>query len=167
MISDIKNILEKNNIPFSFHKKNDNLPVDKIDVSLKIENYPESFPNKIEILFVPGIEEATDGLSLLQFYSILNLRINEKQQIRYDLISLFSDLNYTLAIGAFNLNLNEENIYLKYNLSIDQEQKNNLELLITRILWLINRHFDTYVGLFVQINNETLTYKEIKEKGLL
>ena len=103
----------------------------------------------------------------MQFYSILNLRINKKQQIRYDLISLFSDLNYTLAIGAFNLNLNEENIYLKYNLSIDQEQKNNLELLITRILWLINRHFDTYVGLFVQINNETLTYKEIKEKGLL
>jgi len=167
MISDIKIILEKNNIPFSFHKKNDNLPVDKIDVPLKIENYPEDLPNKIEILFVPGIEEATAGLSLLQFYSILNLRINEKQQIKHDLMSLFSDLNYTLAVGAFHLNLNEENIYLKYNLSVDQDQKTNLELLITRILWLINRHFDTYVGLFVQINNETLTYKEIKEKGLL
>jgi hypothetical protein len=82
-------------------------------------------------------------------------------------MSIFSDLNYTLAVGSFNLNLKEENIYLKYNLAIDQSQKIDLDLIITRTLWLINRHFDTYVGLFVQINNETLTYKEIKEKGLL
>jgi hypothetical protein len=166
MILKIKEILEKNNIDYVFHNKNQIIPIDKIDVELIIENYPEEFPNKIEIMEIPEIEKATSGLSLLQFYSVLNLKLNEKESVKNDLLYLLSDINYTLATGAFLLNLQEEYIYLKYNLAIDQSQKIDLDLIITRTLWLINRHFDTYVGLFVQINNETLTYKEIKEKGL-
>lgn len=167
MILEIKKILEENDVAFVYHPKSENLPVDKIDIELIIENYPPNLPNKIELIFVPGIEEATKGLSLLQFYSILNLKLNDKENIRFDLMKLMSDINYTLAAGAFILNLNEDNIYLKYNLAIDQLQDKDLELKISRTIWLINRHFDVYTKLFVQINNETLTYNDIKTKGII
>jgi len=167
MILEIKKILEENDVPFVYHPKSENLPVDKIDIELIIENYPPNLPNKIELIFVPGIEEATKGLSLLQFYSILNLKINEKEAIKVDLMRLMSDINYTLAAGAFILNLNEDNIYLKYNLAIDQSIDKDLELKVSRTVWLINRHFDVYTKLFVEINNETSTYNEIKTKGII
>ena len=75
---EIQKILEKLNVNFVFHPKSEVLPVDKIDIELIIENYPENLPNTIELIFVPGIEEATQGLSLLQFYATLNLKINDK-----------------------------------------------------------------------------------------
>ncbi len=167
MILEIKKILEENDVPFVYHPKSENLPVDKIDIELIIENYPPNLPNKIELIFVPGIEEATKGLSLLQFYSILNLKINEKEAIKVDLMRLMSDINYTLAAGAFILNLNEDNIYLKYNLAIDQSIDKDLELKVSRTVWLINRHFDVYTKLFVEINNETSTYNDIRTKGIV
>ena len=167
MILEIKKILEENDVAFVYHPKSENLPVDKIDIQLIIENYPENLPNKIELIFVPGMEEATQGLSLLQFYCILNLEINEKEAIKIDLMKLMSDINYTLAAGSFNLNLNEENIYLKYNLAIDQSIDKDLELKVSRTVWLINRHFDVYTKLFVEINNETSTYKDIITKGIV
>ena len=167
MLLEIKKILEENDVAFVYHPKSENLPVDKIDIELIIENYPENLPNKIELIFVPGIEEATQGLSLLQFYCILNLEINEKEAIKIDLMKLMSDINYTLAAGSFNLNLNEENIYLKYNLAIDQSIDKDLELTVSRTVWLINRHFDVYTKLFVEINNETSTYNDIRTKGIV
>ena len=88
MILEIKKILEENDVAFVYHPKSENLPVDKIDIELIIENYPENLPNKIELIFVPGMEEATQGLSLLQFYCILNLEINEKEAIKIDLMNL-------------------------------------------------------------------------------
>jgi len=163
----IQKILEDLNVNFVFHSKSEVLPVDKIDIELIIENYPENLPNTIELIFVPGIEEATQGLSLLQFYATLNLKINEKDAVQVDLMRLMSDINYTLAAGAFILNLNEGNIYLKYNLAIDRSQDRDLELKISRIIWLINRHFDTYTNLFVEINNETSTYEDIKSKDII
>jgi len=167
MILEIKKILEENDVNFVFHPKSENLPVDKIDIELIIENYPPNLSNKIELIFVPGLEEATKGLSMLQFYSILNLKINEKESIKIDLMKLMSDINYTLAAGSFNLNLNEDNIYLKYNLAIDQSQDKDLELKISRTVWLINRHFDVYAKLIVEINNESTSYSELKTKGLI
>ena len=164
---EIQKMLEKLNVNFVFHPKSEVLPVDKIDIELIIENYPENLPNTIELIFVPGIEEATQGLSLLQFYATLNLKINEKDAVQVDLMRLMSDINYTLAAGAFILNLNEGNIYLKYNLAIDRSQDRDLELKISRIIWLINRHFDTYTNLFVEINNETSTYEDIKSKDII
>jgi hypothetical protein len=159
--------LEDNNVNFVFHPKSEVLPVDKIDIELIIENYPKNLPNIIELIFVPGIEEATQGLSLLQFYATLNLKINEKEAVQADLMRLMSDINYTLAAGAFILNLNEGNIYLKYNLAVDRSQDRDLELKVSRIIWLINRHFDTYTNLFVEVNKEILTYNEIKAKGII
>lgn len=167
MILKVKKILETNDLPYTFHSKDDNIPFDRIDVPIIIEDYPENLPNKIEIMFVPGMEDATQGLSLLQFYTILNLRINEKKAVQVDLMRLMSDINYTLAAGAFILNLNEGNIYLKYNLAIDRSQDRDLELKISRIIWLINRHFDTYTNLFVEINKEITTYNEIKARGIV
>ena len=164
---EIQKILEKLNVNFVFHPKSEVLPVDKIDIELIIENYPENLPNTIELIFVPGIEEATQGLSLLQFYATLNLKINDKNAVQVDLMRLMSDINYTLAAGAFILNLNEGNIYLKYNLTIDRSQDRDLELKVSRIIWLINRHFDTYTNLFVEVNKEKLTYNEIKTKGII
>ena len=164
---EIQKILEKLNVNFVFHPKSEVLPVDKIDIELIIENYPENLPNTIELIFVPGIEEATQGLSLLQFYATLNLKINDKNAVQVDLMRLMSDINYTLAAGAFILNLNEGNIYLKYNLTIDRSQDRDLELKVSRIIWLINRHFDTYTNLFVELNKEKLTYNEIKTKGII
>ena len=164
---EIQKMLEKLNVNFVFHPKSEVLPVDKIDIELIIENYPENLPNIIELIFVPGIEEATQGLSLLQFYATLSLKINDKNAVQVDLMRLMSDINYTLAAGAFILNLNEGNIYLKYNLAIDRSQDRDLELKISRIIWLINRHFDTYTNLFVEINNETLTYEDIKSKDII
>lgn len=164
---EIQKMLEKLNVNFVFHPKSEVLPVDKIDIELIIENYPENLPNTIELIFVPGIEEATQGLSLLQFYATLSLKINDKNAVQVDLMRLMSDINYTLAAGAFILNLNEGNIYLKYNLAIDRSQDRDLELKISRIIWLINRHFDTYTNLFVEINNETLTYEDIKSKDII
>uniref|UniRef100_UPI004048311C hypothetical protein n=1 Tax=Algoriphagus sp. TaxID=1872435 RepID=UPI004048311C len=163
----IKKILQDNNIDFVFYPKSESLPVDKIDLDLFIENYPQNLPSKIEIMFVPGIEEATSGLSLLQFYAILNLEINGKDAVKNELMKFISAINYTLATGAFILNPEEEYIYLKYNLSIDQEQDKDLELKLTRIIWLINRHFDTYANLFFELNNETLSFNDIKTKGLI
>jgi len=167
MISAIKKILEENNIDFVFHPKNENLPVDKIDVKIIIENYPPELTNVIEIIFIPGIEEATEGLSMLQFYTILNLKITEKENILNDLMKLLSDINYTLVAGAFNLNLREENIYLKYNLAIDQATENDLELKLSRIIWFINQHFNTYVKMIVEVNNESTSYSELKTKGII
>ena len=167
MISAIKKILEENNIDFVFHPKSENLPVDKIDVKIIIENYPPELTNVIEIIFIPGIEEATEGLSMLQFYTILNLKITEKENILNDLMKLLSDINYTLVAGAFNLNLREENIYLKYNLAIDQATENDLELKLSRIIWFINQHFNTYVKMIVEVNNESTSYSEIKTKGII
>lgn len=164
---EIKKILEDNNVNFVFHPKSESLPVDKIDIELIIENYPEDLSNLIELVFVPGIEEATDGLSLLQFYVALNLEINEKESVKIDLMKLMSDINYTMAAGAFILSLNENIIYLKYNLAIDRLQDKDLELKLSRTIWLINRHFDTYTNLFVEINNENLSYSDIKTKGIL
>jgi hypothetical protein len=164
---EIQKILEDNNVNFVFHPNSEVLPVDKIDIELIIENYPKNLPNTIELIFVPGIEEATQGLSLLQFYATLNLKINEKEAVQADLMRLMSDINYTLAAGAFILNLNEGNIYLKYNLAIDRSQDRDLELKVSRIIWLINRHFDTYTNLFVEVNKEILTYNEIKVKGII
>ncbi len=166
MMLEIKKILENNDVNFVFHPKSDNLPVDKIDIELIIENYPENLPNKLELIFVPGIEEATDGLSLLQFYASLNLKINEKEAVRVDLMKLMSDINYTLAVGAFILSLDEDIIYLKYNLAIDRSKDKDLELKVSRIIWLINRHFDTYTHLFVEINSEKVSYNEIKTRGM-
>lgn len=167
MMLEIKKILEDNNVNFVFHPKSESLPVDKIDIELIIENYPEDLSNLIELVFVPGIEEATDGLSLLQFYVALNLEINEKESVKIDLMKLMSDINYTMAAGAFILSLNENIIYLKYNLAIDRLQDKDLELKLSRTIWLINRHFDTYTNLFVEINNENLSYSDIKTKGIL
>jgi hypothetical protein len=167
MIIAIKKILEENNIDFVFHPKNENLPVDKIDVKIIIENYPPELTNVIEIIFIPGIEEATEGLSMLQFYTILNLKITEKETILNDLMKLLSDINYTLVAGAFNLNLREENIYLKYNLAIDQATENDLELKLSRIIWFINQHFNTYVKMIVEVNNESTSYSELKTKGII
>ncbi len=164
---EIKTILEDNNVNFVFHPKSESLPVDKIDIELIIENYPEDLSNLIELVFVPGIEEATDGLTLLQFYVALNLEINEKESVKIDLMKLISDINYTLAVGAFILSLNENIIYLKYNLAIDRSQDKDLELKLSRTIWLINRHFDTYTNLFVEINNENLSYSDIKTKGIV
>lgn len=166
MMLEIKKILENNEVNFVFHPKSDNLPVDKIDIELIIENYPENLPNKLELIFVPGIEEATDGLSLLQFYAALNLKINEKEAVRVDLMKLMSDINYTLAVGAFILSLDEDIIYLKYNLAIDRSMDKDLELKVSRIIWLINRHFDTYTHLFVEINSEKVSYNDIKTRGM-
>jgi hypothetical protein len=56
---------------------------------------------------------------------------------------------------------------LKYNLAIDRSQDRDLELKISRIIWLINRHFDTYTNLFVEINKEITTYNEIKARGIV
>lgn len=167
MMLEIKTILEDNNVNFVFHPKSESLPVDKIDIELIIENYPEDLSNLIELVFVPGIEEATDGLTLLQFYVALNLEINEKESVKIDLMKLISDINYTLAVGAFILSLNENIIYLKYNLAIDRSQDKDLELKLSRTIWLINRHFDTYTNLFVEINNENLSYSDIKTKGIV
>jgi len=167
MISAIKKILEENNIDFVFHPKSENLPVDKIDVKIIIENYPPELTNVIEIIFIPGIEEATEGLSMLQFYTILNLKITEKETILNDLMKLLSDINYTLVAGAFNLNLREENIYLKYNLAIDQATENDLELKLSRIIWFINQHFNTYVKMIVEVNNESTSYSELKTKEII
>ena len=167
MISAIKKILEENNIDFVFHPKNENLPVDKIDVKIIIENYPPELTNVIEIIFIPGLEEATEGLSMLQFYTILNLKITEKEIILNDLMKLLSDINYTLVAGAFHLNLREENIYLKYNLAIDQATENDLELKLSRIIWFINQHFNTYVKMIVEVNNESTSYSELKTKGII
>ena len=139
---------------------------DDLDIELLIENYPENLPNKLELIFVPGIEEATDGLSLLQFYAALNLKINEKEAVRVDLMKLMTDINYTLAVGAFILSLEEDIIYLKYNLAIDRSQDKDLELKVSRTIWLINRHFDTYTHLFVEINNEKMSYNDIKTRGM-
>jgi len=164
---EIKKILEDNNVSFVFHPKSESLPVDKIDIELIIDNYPENLPNLIELVFVPGIEEATDGLTLLQFYAALNLEINEKEAVKVDLMRLMSDINYTLAAGAFILSLNENIIYLKYNLAIDRSQDKDLELKLSRTIWLITRHFDTYTNLFVEINNEKLSYNDIKVKGII
>ena len=166
MMLEIKKILEDNDVNFVFHPKSDNLPVDKLDIELLIENYPENLPNKLELIFVPGIEEATDGLSLLQFYAALNLKINEKEAVRVDLMKLMTDINYTLAVGAFILSLEEDIIYLKYNLAIDRSQDKDLELKVSRTIWLINRHFDTYTHLFVEINNEKMSYNDIKTRGM-
>jgi hypothetical protein len=167
MILEIKKILEDNDVNFVFHPKSENLPVDKLDIELIIENYPTNLSNKIELIFVPGLEEATNGLSMLQFYCILNLKINEKEAIKIDLMKLMSDINYTLAAGSFNLNLNEDNIYLKYNLAIDQSQDNDLELKLSRTVWLINRHFDVYTKLLVEVNNESTSYSELKTQGII
>jgi hypothetical protein len=82
-------------------------------------------------------------------------------------MKLMSDINYTLAAGSFNLNQDEENIYLKYNLAIDQSIDKDLELKVSRTVWLINRHFDVYAKLFVEINNETSTYNDIRTKGIV
>lgn len=166
MMLEIKKILEENDVNFVFHPKSDKLPVDKIDIELLIEDYPENLPNKLELIFVPGIEEATDGLSLLQFYAALNLKINEKESVRVDLMKLMSDINYTLAVGAFILSLDEDVIYLKYNLAIDRSQDKDLELKVSRTIWLINRHFDTYTHLFVEINSEKVSYNDIKSRGM-
>ncbi len=111
MILKVKKILETNDLPYTFHSKDDNIPFDRIDVPIIIEDYPENLPNKIEIMFVPGMEDATQGLSLLQFYTILNLRINEKKAVQVDLMRLMSDINYTLAAGAFIL-IFRKNIYI-------------------------------------------------------
>jgi len=167
MLNAIKKILEENEIDFVFHPKNENLLVDKIDVEIFIENYPPDLRNIIEIIFIPGIEEATEGLNMLQFYSILNLRITEKEHIKIDLMKLLSDINYTLVAGAFHLNLREENIYLKYNLAIDQTQDKDLELKLSRIIWLINQHFNTYVKMIVEVNNESTSYSELKTKEII
>ena len=167
MLNAIKKILEENNIDFVFHPKSENLPVDKIDVKIIIENYPPELTNVIEIIFIPGIEEATEGLSMLQFYTILNLKITEKETILNDLMKLLSDINYTLVAGAFNLNLREENIYLKYNLAIDQATENDLELKLSRIIWFINQHFNTYVKMIVEVNNESTSYSELKTKEII
>jgi hypothetical protein len=83
MILEIKKILEDNDVNFVFHPKSENLPVDKLDIELIIENYPTNLSNKIELIFVPGLEEATKGLSMLQFYCILNLKINEKEELDF------------------------------------------------------------------------------------
>ena len=166
MMLEIKKILEDNNVNFVFHSKSENLPVDKIDIELIIDNYPENLPNILELVFVPGIEEVTDGLSLLQFYAALNLKINEKEAVRVDLMKLMTDINYTLAAGAFILSLDEDIIYLKYNLAIDRSQDKDLELKISRTIWLINRHFDTYTNSFVEINNEKVSYNDIKTRGM-
>ena len=82
-------------------------------------------------------------------------------------MKLLSDINYTLVAGAFNLNLREENIYLKYNLAIDQATENDLELKLSRIIWFINQHFNTYVKMIVEVNNESTSYSEIKTKGII
>lgn len=164
---EIKKILEDNNVNFVFHPKSENLPVDKIDIELIIDNYPENLPNILELVFVPGIEEVTDGLSLLQFYVALNLEITKKDAVRVDLMKLMTDINYTLATGAFILSLNEDLIYLKYNLAVDRSQDKDLELKITRTIWLINRHFDTYTNLFLDVNNERISYNDIKAKGII
>jgi hypothetical protein len=167
MMLEIKKILEDNDVNFVFHPKSDSLPVDKIDIELVIENYPENLPNKLELIFVPGIEEVTDGLSLLQFYVALNLEITKKDAVRVDLMKLMTDINYTLAAGAFILSLNENLIYLKYNLAVDRSQDKDLELKISRTIWLINRHFDTYTNLFLDVNNEKISYNDIKAKGII
>jgi hypothetical protein len=163
---EIKKILEDNNVNFVFHSKSENLPVDKIDIELIIDNYPENLPNILELVFVPGIEEVTDGLSLLQFYVALNLEITKKDAVRVDLMKLMTDINYTLAAGAFILSLNENLIYLKYNLAVDRSQDKDLELKISRTIWLIKRHFDTYTNSFVEINNEKVSYNDIKTRGM-
>lgn len=167
MISTITKILEENDVDFVFHPKSENLPVDKIDVKIIIENYPPELTNIIEIIFIPGIEEATEGLSMLQFYTILNLKITEKETILNDLMKLLSDINYTLVAGAFHLNLREENIYLKYNLAIEKATENDLELKLSRIIWLITQHFNTYVKMIVEVNNESTSYSELKTKGII
>jgi len=167
MMLEIKKILEDNNVNFVFHSKSENLPVDKIDIELIIDNYPENLPNILELVFVPGIEEVTDGLSLLQFYVALNLEITKKDAVRVDLMKLMTDINYTLAAGAFILSLNENLIYLKYNLAVDRSQDKDLELKISRTIWLINRHFDTYTNLFLDVNNEKISYNDIKAKGII
>jgi hypothetical protein len=162
MILEIKKILEKNNINFVLHQQSNDIPIDKIDVELLIENYPPGLSNKTEIILVPDIEKATAGLSLLQFYTVLNLKISEKEEIKNELMQAISDINYTLAVGSFILNQNEGYIYLKYNLAFDQSQNIDFELILTRVLWLIERHFNTYANLFFQINNESLLYKDVK-----
>lgn len=167
MLSEIKKILEEHDIDFVFHPKNENLLVDKIDVEIFIENYPTDLRNIIEIIFIPGIEETTEGLNMLQFYTILNLKINENEHIKNDLMKLLSDINYTLIAGAFHLNLKEDNIYLKYNLAIDQTQDKDLELKLSRIIWLINQHFNTYIKMIVELNNESTSYGELKTQGII
>ncbi len=67
-IADVKAILDESSIPHTLHKRGNGMPIDKIDIPVKIAGLDGGLQSLVEITFVPGIQMATDGLSLLQFF---------------------------------------------------------------------------------------------------
>ena len=134
---------------------------------LEIQGFEGREIVKVEIINVPEIEQVTDGLQLVQFYVTFNCLIPEVDRIRHELLKLLSHINYTLAIGSFQLNQTENYIYLKYNLALENGDASHLDIKITRVLWLINRHFDVYSELFLDIIDEKITYASAVDQNLI
>jgi hypothetical protein len=159
MLENIKSILKKNEISFEARIENKE---EVITTALYCKNKSgEDIVNALEIMRVIGIEEKTKGLSLIQFFLTINLKINPDIAKRAEIMKMISHLNYTLAIGAFILFPGEHFIFLKYNLGLVEDIDKDIDLKVTRSRWAIENHLKQYYQVFETLNNSNKKYEEL------
>ena len=151
MIKEIKEILDSNSITNeSINDKNSGINFIRIPIDVSLNSKKTSL--NLELMFVEGMEEATSGLSLLQFFVTIDLEISSEETTRVNLMKFISKINHTLAAGSFYLYPNENFIYFKYNMCVVKEEDSGMDLKLTRTIWLIKTQLNNYFKEFSSIN---------------
>lgn len=151
MIKTIKDVLDSNSIYCELTQPNDSFK-EILKIPLEHQSNSETNQTSLEIMFVDGMEEATEGLSLLQFFIIINLEISSLESTRLNLLKFISKINHTLAVGSYYLYPDDKFIYFKYNMCMVQKNDSSLDLKLTRTIWLIKTQLNNYFKEFSSIN---------------
>jgi hypothetical protein len=151
MIKIIKGILDSNSVNCELIQP-DGSSKEILKIPLEHQSDIETNQTSIEIMFVDGMEEATEGLSLLQFFIMINLEISSLESTRLNLLKFISKINHTLAVGSFYLYPEDKFIYFKYNMCVVKKDDSSMELKLTRAIWLIKTQLNNYFKEFISIN---------------
>jgi hypothetical protein len=126
----------------------DGVPYDTLLV--RIESFAgEHRVWRLEMSFLPGLEEELEGVSILQFFVVLSDQLSEEH--RTSLNELIVQRNTKLPIGNFGLLDNPEMLFFKHNAMLPNDNAavsdKIVHELVPMITYLISRFAEPLIRL--------------------
>jgi hypothetical protein len=119
------------------------------------------------LVMIPGMEEFTDGLSMLQFNLLYPLKDIPSPDALAHLQRLMCKANFGLSVGAFLYDDDMNHIVLRYNLAFNKVKDQHMDMKLTRIKYLFFSNFQTHLGPMEKLAMGEITYDEVFEKELV
>lgn len=110
ILTDVSKLLEKNEIPFEFLEKSDDLPLDTIVIPY--EDYKSKGDRNIQLNIVQNLDEVLQNSCVMQFFSYIPFSLNTDniKEVYY----LLNQINMNNPANAFSLIEASFQICLRY-----------------------------------------------------